>query len=108
MSQDTNGITPISVAQTVLQESQAGKESYLNRILIAFDQFINVIFNGHPDETISARSARAAFEGKLWGKIMSEFLDLFQEDHGAKAVAGDEERALIVEHLETSSKIINQ
>ena len=64
---------------------------------------MNVIFGGDPDETISSRSARAATEGKLWGKILSHFLDLFQTDHGAKAEVGDLTRAEDVEYLEDNS-----
>jgi hypothetical protein len=55
--------------------------------------FMNVLTDGAPDETISSRSARAAQQGKPWGKDMSRFLDLFQKDHGAKAQAGDAVRA---------------
>jgi hypothetical protein len=35
---------------------------------------------------------------------MSRFLDLFQKDHGAKAQAGDIERAKAVEALEERSE----
>lgn len=103
MSNNNSGITPLTPAQVATQEAQAAKEGYGKRVLIGLDMFANTLTNGHPDETISSRSARAATEGKLWGKGMSKFLDLFQRDHGAKAEAGDVSRALIVEHLEESS-----
>lgn len=96
-------ITPLNPQQTALQEAQAGKEGYFKRVLIGFDQFVNTLLGGHPDETISARAGRAATEGKLWGKIMAGFLNLFQTNHSAKAVAGDDERAKIVEGLESES-----
>ena len=38
------------------QEAQAAREGYVHRVLVAFDQFVNVIFRGRPDETISARA----------------------------------------------------
>jgi hypothetical protein len=38
--------------------------------------------------------------------VLSWFLDLFQQDHGAHAVAGDEERALNIEHVEETSGVI--
>ena len=76
-----------------LQELQASKEGYLHRVLVALDIFLNVVFKGREDETISARSYRAALEGKIWGRIMNAFLDIFQSNHGAKAAAGDLERA---------------
>lgn len=94
------GVSPLTAAQTSEQEKQASKEGYVRRVLIGFDQFVNVVCGGHPDETISARSGRAAAEGKLWGKAMSRFLDVFQPDHGAKAEAGDLARAERVAYLE--------
>lgn len=47
------------------------------------------------DETISTHAWRAANEGKLWGKLMCDWLNLFQPNHGEKAAAGDLERALV-------------
>lgn len=76
-----------------VQEAQAAKEGYVHRVLVGFDQFVNVILRGRPDETISARSYRAALEGKLWGRILNACLNVIQSDHGAKAAAGDLERA---------------
>jgi hypothetical protein len=83
------------------QEKQAAQEGYIHRVLVAFDQFVNVIFRGRPDETISARSYRAALEGKLWGRAMNAFLNIFQSNHGAKAAAGDLERSQSIDATET-------
>lgn len=99
-------ITPLTPDRVIIEQEQAAKEGYLVRILIGFDMFINVIANGHPDETISSRAARASTEGKLWGKIMSRFLDIFQTDHGADAEAGDVQRADTVKYLENKSGIL--
>jgi hypothetical protein len=93
-------VTPIGPEQEASQMAQAGKEGYIKRVLIGFDMFVNVVANGHPDETISARSGRAASEGKIWGKAMAGFLNLFQKNHSVKAEAGDLERAKTAEHLE--------
>lgn len=82
------------------QEAQAAREGYVHRVLVAFDQFVNVLFRGRPDETISARAYRAALEGKLWGRVMNAFLNIFQSDHGAKAAAGDLERAQAIMNTE--------
>lgn len=95
-------VTPISPAQEAKQEAQADKEGYVKRDLIAFDQLVNVVAGGHDDETISARSGRAAQEGKRWGKVMAGFLNLFQKNHSVKAEAGDLARAKTVEYLEES------
>jgi hypothetical protein len=102
----SSGITPLTPVQETKQEGQAKKEGYLMRNAIAFDQMVNVATGGHPGETISARSARAAVEGKVWGKVMSKFLDLFQKDHGAGAMAGDLERAQTVAYLETNDGVL--
>jgi hypothetical protein len=99
----STGITPLDPQQTAVQESKAVTETYIHRVLVAFDIFINVLFRGHPGETISSRASRAATEGKKWGVVLSKFLDLFQKDHGATAQAADEQRAETVEYLEESS-----
>jgi|SRR5580658_10268098 hypothetical protein len=103
----STGITPLTPQQTAKQEKQAAAEGYPKRLLIALDIFMNVLTDGDPDETISSRSARAAEQGKTWGIEMSKFLDLFQKDHGAKAVAGDVARATDIQTIEDASGIIN-
>ena len=96
-------ITPLTPQQTEQAEARAAKEGYLHRALVGLDQFANVLTGGKPDETISSRSARAAEQGKTWGKAVSRFLNFFQSDHGPKAQAGDAERAETVENLEDES-----
>jgi hypothetical protein len=86
-------IAPLDPTQLQQQEQQAEHEKYLHRMLVGLDQFLNVVTDGDPDETISARSARAAEKGKPWGIAMCKFLNLFQKDHGPKAQAGDVARA---------------
>ncbi len=93
MSTNSSPITPLTPDETAAEEQQAAREAYVHRVLVAFDQFMNVVSDGDPDETISARAARAAEKGKPWGVGLSKFLNLFQKDHGAKAQAGDVERA---------------
>ncbi len=89
-----DAIIPLTPAQETHEESQAAKEGWIHRSLVALDQFANVVFfRGQPGETISTHSARADRLGKAWGRVMSRFLNLFQSDHGAKARAGDIERA---------------
>jgi len=97
-------ITPLNSAQVAHEESQSAKEGTIHKDLVAVDIAANVILlHGQEDETISSHSARADEEGKGWGKWMSRFLNLFQSDHGAKAQAGDLERAENVERLEENS-----
>lgn len=100
-------IQPLDPESTKKAEQAATKEGYIHRSLVGLDQFMNVLTGGHPDETISSRSARAAEKGKKWGKAMSGFLNLFQRNHGPKAQAGDTARAKEVEKLEKESGGIN-
>jgi hypothetical protein len=97
-----NPITPLTPEQFEHQEAQALKEGYVKRVLIGVDDLGNVVIDGHPDETISSHSARAAVAGKKWGIVMSKFLDFFQKDHGAKAEAGDTARAMVVINIDNS------
>lgn len=90
----------VEVVNVPEQEAQAAAEGYLHRVVVAFDIFLNVVFRGREDETISARAYRAALEGKLWGRILNDFLNLLQSDHGAKAASGDLERAQSISRTE--------
>lgn len=83
------------------QEQETAREGYVHRVLVALDQFGNVVLNGDPDETISSRSARAAARGNWLGKFMCWWLDKLQRDHGEKAQCGDLERAAIVDQIES-------
>lgn len=51
------------------------------RIAIGYDQLANVATNGHEDETISSRAARAKDNGKKWGCILCRLLDFVDENH---------------------------
>lgn len=94
---------PLTPSETAAKEAKALKEGYVHRALVGLDQFVNVLTGGLPDETISARSARAAEQGKGWGVAMSKFLNLFQANHGPKAQAGDAARAQRVTSVEKAS-----
>jgi hypothetical protein len=84
-------------------EKRAAGEGYLHRTLVGLDQFVNVLTGGLPDETISARSQRAADRGNKFGKFMSWWLGKIQSQHGKKAEAGDEARAERVEDTEANA-----
>ena len=94
----------IDVAQ---QEAQAASEGYLHRCLVAIDVCANVIiFRGRQGETISSHAYRAALAGHTWGRILNGALNLIQSNHGAKAAAGDLERATSI--AATEEKILKQ
>ena len=102
-------ITPLTPQQAAQQEAQAAREGWLHRSLVAVDIMANVIvLRGQPDETISSHAARAAIEGKRWGRFLSGLLNLVQSDHGAKAISGDLERAENVVQIEEHSGVIEK
>ena len=100
-------IVPLTPAQVAAQERQAAQEPYLKRDAVGFDQLVNVLTDGNPDETISSRMARWATEGtglkRDIGVAVSKALNLAQPDHGAKAEAGDLERAQKVVSIERAA-----
>lgn len=70
---------------------------YIWNLLISFDQFINAVFGGDPDETISSRMGKWARDGKndrgikkpLY-RIAHCIVELFEKDHFAKSIEEDE------------------
>lgn len=101
-----NPITPLTPTQTEMQEAKAAHEGYLHRVLVGLDQFLNVVGDGKADMTISTRAGLAAQHGSVIGKTLSDFLNLFQKDHGAKAAAGDAERD--TQELQAEQGIISE
>lgn len=74
--------------------------NYLYKLLVGIDMLGNVVTGGNLDETISARSQRAAQRGDLWGEFMVKWLDWLQKNHGVLAEQGDLKRAETVESIE--------
>ncbi|MDE2099242.1 MAG: hypothetical protein KGL39_18455 [Patescibacteria group bacterium] len=105
-------VTPLSPGDFAGNIAKADDESYVHKDFVAFDQFVNVLADGNPDETISSRMARWATEeqpGSLKHRIgtgMCDFLNLFQKDHGAVAEASDLGRAKAVEHVEEATPTV--
>lgn len=101
-----NQLTSEQVAQA---EANAAKDGYLHRDLVALDQDINVDAGGLPDETISSRVRRVSdahpnyrgWNPGVWlAKALNAGLNLIQANHGAKAEAGDLQRANTVQQTE--------
>ena len=58
-------------------------KTYLLNILISFDQLVNVLFLGQPDETISSRAWRCKDANSFW-KVMHSLINklfFFQKEH---------------------------
>lgn len=48
---------------------------YLWNLFIAWDQGINTLLGGDPDETLSSRVGRASLAGKRWARIAERIID---------------------------------
>ena len=69
-------------------------KTYLLNILISFDQLVNVLFLGQPDETISSRAWRCKDANSFW-KFMHSLINklfFFQKDHCFNAYLAELER----------------
>lgn len=80
-------------------------KTYLLNILISFDQLVNVLFLGQPDETISSRAWRCKDVSSFW-RFMRKFIDLlffFQPQHCFKAYLAELNRKQI--QLEILKKV---
>jgi hypothetical protein len=71
----------------------SGLKTFARYVAIAFDMFVNVLTAGSLDVTISSRAGVAAEQGKLWGRVLSRFLDLLEKDHCQLAIQSDIDRA---------------
>lgn len=63
--------------------------TYLLNVLIAFDQLINTLIGGYPDETLSASAWLGEQQGRIIPKIMRPVIDFlflpFESDHCRRA-----------------------
>lgn len=64
--------------------------SWLGNIFIAFDQFINALIGGDPDETLSSRAGKAARKNNKIACIFCKMLDFFDKNHCEKFIEMDE------------------
>lgn len=91
----------VTEAEVIAWATKAAGHNYFQRLLCGFDMFLNVIFGGNLDETISSRVHRWMVsknpEFFLWRWTATWIIwlcDLVQTAHGVKANAGDMIRAL--------------
>lgn len=81
-----------------------GFGSYINNVLVGFDQFANTLFGGHPDETISSRWGRGAAKNKPVDVVGSDVLNDIQPGHTKQAIADDKARAAKIVAIETAAE----
>jgi hypothetical protein len=78
---------------------------YFKRVITAFDVFINVVFGGYEDETISARWQRGnQLQGNIIDHVGSLILTDLEKHHGSDALANDERRAETIAMLEAKAR----
>ena len=77
---------------------------YVWNLLIAFDQGVNTVCGGDPDETISSRMGKWSRKGENnhgWRKPLYKFanfiVELFQKDHFKQSIEEDEGQNEIVD-----------
>ena len=58
--------------------------SYLVNLALSFDQFMNTVLAGKPDETLSSRAYRMYVKGRWFGTLCYHFINIlffWQDDH---------------------------
>ena len=100
---DGTGDTPLTPQQVADAEQNASHDSYPHEVAVAFDQLLNVasykLLGGKalPDETISAHVRRVSddpsYRHAFIDHALNGILNWIQDNHGAKAEAGDLQRA---------------
>lgn len=76
-------------------------KQYILNILIAFDQLINALILGQPDETISSRAWRCKDSSSFW-KFMRRLIDtifFWQKDHCYYSFIAEVERHQITTEI---------
>jgi hypothetical protein len=86
-------LVPLTPEQIVEAEARADKHGYLARLATGLDDFVNDIFGGNLDQTISSRCQQLSQAGNPFGTFMCLWLDKIQPNHGQLAEAGDLARA---------------
>lgn len=72
---------------------------YFGRLLIGIDQFLNIVFGGFEDETISSRLGREKQYGDLAGKVGCAILDALDPNHCSSSIEETPEGETDPHHL---------
>lgn len=68
---------------------KAPEGSLIKRLGLAIDDAISLLIFNNPGITLSAQTGLARKQGKLWGRLGSRFLNIFERDHTDKAIEAD-------------------
>ena len=63
------------------------------RVAVALDRFLNVLFGGKDDLTISSQAAIAKHNGRIWGCVLCRLLNLLDKNHCEASLKFDLDRA---------------
>lgn len=66
---------------------------FVFNVSVAWDQLLNALLLGYPDETISSRAGKGRRAGKWYWKLLADILDFFDKNHAEDAIEDDEGRA---------------
>lgn len=67
--------------------------NYLRKLFTAVDQLLNTIFDGWPDETLSARSYRWYKDGvRQWPRLVINKMFFWMKDHCKSAYTNEQKR----------------
>ncbi len=98
-------VKPLTLEETEAAAERVQHEGYLHRQAVNLDIAVDETLGGPMGMTISTRLGIAAMKGRWWGKLGCRILNLFQNNHDARAAAGDLERARAVSQVIESSGI---
>lgn len=66
--------------------------TYAKKLFIALDQLANAVFDGYPDETLSAKAERLSREGNTLPKKIINTIVFWQKDHCLSAYNNEMQR----------------
>ena len=95
----SDGLTPLTPAQTAYYESQAAHDGYIHGVALDVDKLGGALLSMPQDVTISSELGIMSYKDKGlkgWiGRIGAKLLNIaFSQDHSAKATAADYFRAM--------------
>jgi len=65
---------------------------YCFNVSVSWDQTLNALLLGYPDETISSRAGKGRRAGKWYWTLVANVLDFIDKDHSENAIEDDEGR----------------
>lgn len=89
-----NGVLMTATLIAVAVGTISRDTSTVHAVAVAYDQLGGALLFNRDGVTISAQSALARKDGRLWGRIMCAGLDWIQTNHCDLAAAADRDRSL--------------